>query len=120
MKQQSPEQIRKRRDELFSRLPPFSEILRGSLLERSVRCGKASCRCAEGQGHPVTYLSVTFPGGRTEQITVTKDLVPVVRRWVANYRRWLRAMEQVSVWNRQLLRQRQLTSEKPPRGQPQR
>jgi hypothetical protein len=105
-----------RRDRILAMLPPFTEIIRGSVFERSIRCGKPSCRCAEGSGHQVTYLGVTFPGGRTEQVTVPKDLVPAVRRWVANYLSWWRGIEEVSVINRRLLRLRQLTpdaSEKP-------
>ena len=108
MTEQNPELLQKRIDKLLLTLPPFGEILRGSLLKRSVRCGKPSCRCAEGPGHPVTYLSVTFAGGRTQQLTVPKEFVPVVRRWVSNYRRWQSAMERVSAINRDLLRRRQL------------
>lgn len=116
MAKHTPKQIQQRIDTLLRTLPPFHEVLRGSLLKRSVRCGKPSCRCAEGPGHPVTYLSVTFAGGRTEQVTVPKNLVPLVRRWVSNYRRWLRVMERVSAMNRDLLRQRQLPADRAPPG----
>lgn len=120
MARQTPERVQQRIDKLLRSLPPFHEVLRGSLLKRSVRCGKSSCRCAEGPGHPVTYLSVTFAGGRTEQITVPKKLTPLVRRWVSNYRRWLRAMERVSAMNRDLLRQRKLPPHRAPPGEAER
>jgi len=71
---------------------------------RSVRCGKPSCRCAEGEGHRATYLSVTHPGGRTEQISLPLDLVPLAQRQVATYRAWWKAIEEVSAINRELLR----------------
>jgi hypothetical protein len=80
-------------------------MVRGSVFARRVRCGKPSCHCASSQGHPATYLSVTFAGGRTEQISLPAALVPVARRWVANYRKWWNAMEKVSALNRQILRQ---------------
>jgi hypothetical protein len=55
-------------------------------------------------------VGVSFAGGRTEQITVPRPLVVLVRRWVANYQRWWRAIERVSGMNRRLLRERLLNS----------
>jgi len=100
-------------------LPPFDEILRGSFFERSVRCGKPSCHCASGKGHHRAYVGVTFAGGRTEQITVPREMIPLVRRWISNYKRLWRAIERVSEVNRRLLRERLLdcapSGGKPPR-----
>ena len=104
--------LQQRRDAVLASLPPFSEILRGSFFERMVCCGKPSCRCASGEGHRRAYVGVTFAGGRTEQITVPRDLIPLARRWVANYQRWWRAIERVSTINRRLLRE-PLTSSLP-------
>jgi hypothetical protein len=56
-----------RRRRLMRGLPPFEEVLRGSVVHRLLRCGKPGCRCARGEGHPAAYLSVTLAGGRTEQ-----------------------------------------------------
>jgi hypothetical protein len=93
-----------RRRRVATRLPPFEEVLRGSLVVRSLRCGKPNCRCADGEGHPATYLSVTLPGGRTEQISLPSDLVPLVERQIANYHAWWNAIEEISAVNRELLR----------------
>lgn len=104
-----------RKTAVVKSLPSFGEMVRGSLFERQIKCGKASCRCAQGDGHPTTYLSVTFPAGKTVQITVPRKLLPRVRRWVQNYSDFWSALEQISEINRQLLRKRLL---KPgPRGQ---
>jgi hypothetical protein len=122
MKQPQPDsasRLLQRRDALLATLPPFTEILRGSFFERTIRCGKPSCRCASGAGHRVAYVGVTLAGGRTEQITVPRQLVPLARRWVANYQRWWRAIERVSEINRRLLRERLLSPSVPvskPRG----
>jgi hypothetical protein len=108
-----------RRDALLGTLPPLGEILRGSFFQRTIRCGKPSCRCASGAGHRVAYVGVALAGGRTQQITVPQPLVPLVRRWVANYQRWWRTIERVSEINRQLLRERLLSPSVPvskPRG----
>ena len=85
-------------------LPPLDEVVRGSVIERKVGCGKAGCRCSRGQLHAATYLSVTFAGGRTEQISLPAPLGPRARRWVANYQAWWKAVEKISAINRQLLR----------------
>lgn len=95
-----------RRQRILEGLPPLEEVLRGSVFERTLRCGKPSCRCATGDGHRAVYLSVTLKGGRTEQISLPADLARVAKQWVANYDKWWRAVEKVSAINRQLLRDR--------------
>jgi hypothetical protein len=95
-------------------LPPLQEVLRGSFLQREIRCGKPTCRCAKGAGHPILYLTVTFPGGRTQQVTVPRDLARTVELWIRNYRRWWEAIEEVSAINRRLLQLRQIRPH--PRG----
>jgi hypothetical protein len=83
---------------------------------RTVRCGKASCHCARGAGHQAAYLSVTFRGGRTEQISLPKHLLAVARRWVSNYARWWRAVERISAINRELLRAQRMAPRTGSRG----
>lgn len=102
-------------------LPPLEEILRGTVFVRRLRCGKAGCHCAEGEGHPVTYLSVTLPGGRTEQISLPKALVSTAEQWVRNYHAWWEAVEKISAFNREILRkQRATTTRRSIRGRPRR
>jgi len=111
-----------RRRRLLTKLPPLEEILRGSILERTVRCGGAGCHCACGAGHPMTILTVSFAGGRTSQLSLPAALVPVAKRWVANYHAWWTIMEEVSALNRDILRQQRRQSgaaeqrERPRRG----
>ena len=90
-------------------LPPVGEILRGTVFVRRLRCGKATCHCAEGEGHEVTYLSVSLPGGRSEQISLPKSLVPMAKRWVRNYQRWHDVVERISAINREILRDERAT-----------
>ena len=91
-------------------LPSLEEVVRGSVVARRLRCGKAGCRCARGQLHAATYLSVTFAGGRSEQISLPAALVPLARRWVANYQAWWKAVEKISAINRTLLRVRRASA----------
>ena len=113
-----------RRQRVREQLPPLEEIVRGSVFTRQLRCGKPTCHCARGALHRATYLSVSFGGGRTVQVSLPPALVATARRWVANYQTWWRAIETVSEINRDLLRRRAVTSsgsaETPARGRPRR
>lgn len=93
-----------RRSRLLKRLPPFEEVLRGSVVRRLLRCGKPGCRCVTGEGHPAVYLSVTHAGGRSEQISLPAALIRRAEQGVANYHAWWEAIEKVSALNRELLR----------------
>jgi hypothetical protein len=103
------------RQVLATDLPPFSEMIRGSLVTRYRRCGKPTCHCATGEGHgPAHYLVVTLKPGKTEQILLSEEMLPVARQFLDNYNRWWAALEKVSAVNRQLLRLRvaELTGKK--------
>lgn len=92
------------RQKLVGRLPITGEILRGSLLERTVRHTKDCPKCARGEGHQVFVLTVSYPGGRTRQISVRRELVPEVRRWLDNYQKLKETIETICEINHDLLR----------------
>jgi hypothetical protein len=100
--------IRKRtlrvRQKLVSKLPISGELLRGSLLERTVRHRQGCAKCARGEGHQVFVLTVTYPGSRTRQFSVRREWVAEVRRWLGNYQRLKEAIEAVCELNHDLLR----------------
>jgi hypothetical protein len=93
-----------RRQRVIEQAPAFEEIIRGSIVERHLRCGSKGCHCADGPGHPATYLCVTLAPGRTEQISIPAPLVDQARRGVGVYERWWAVVEEVSKINRELLR----------------
>jgi hypothetical protein len=92
------------RERLVSKLPVSGEVLRGSLLERTVRHTKGCPKCARGEGHHVFVLTVTYPGGRTRQISVRRERVAEVRRWLSNYQELKGAIEAICELNHDLLR----------------
>lgn len=110
-----------RRSRSVRALPQLTEVLRGSLRERYIRCGKPGCHCQEGLGHgPITYLSVSLGVGTNQQITIAPEDRAVADRLVRNYRRVQDALEGVATINRELLQLRllprpeQTASRKPP------
>jgi hypothetical protein len=89
---------------LLGELPDLGDILRGSLLERTIRHRKGCPKCERGEGHPVSVLAVTYPGGRTRQISLRPEQVPEVRRRLDNYHRVKNTLEQICELNQEALR----------------
>jgi Family of unknown function (DUF6788) len=85
-------------------LPDLQDILRGSLLERIIRHRQGCPKCDRGEGHPVPVLAVTYPGGRTRQISLRSEQVPQVRRQLENYQRLKESLELICEFNQQSLR----------------
>jgi hypothetical protein len=92
------------REKLVSRLPVTGELLRGSLLERTIWHRKGCPKCARGEGHHVFVLTVSYGGGRTRQISVRGERVAEVRRWLNNYQKLKGAIEAICEFNHELLR----------------
>ena len=65
---------------------------------------KAVRKCARGEGHQVFVLTVTYPGGRTQQFSVRRERVAEVRRWLENYQKLKQAIEDICELNHELLR----------------
>jgi hypothetical protein len=99
-------QLERKRERLQHALPPMDQILRASLFQRVRRCGRPGCHCARGEGHPSYYIGVSAPEGKTIQVSLPRDVVPVAREWIANYERLWRFIEGISAVNRELLRER--------------
>src|ERR1700749_1586952 len=92
------------REKLVDKLPVTGELLRGTLLERTVRHKSGCPKCARGEGQQVFVLTVTYPGGRTQQFSVRRERVAEVRRWLENYQKLKQAIEDICELNHELLR----------------
>jgi len=93
---------RRRKRQLLGRvhLPP--EGLPGSLAQTHRRCGKASCHCAQGQGHPVWSLTFMLQG-RERVERIPEAWVEEVRQRVESGRKFKEAVGEVFAINAQLL-----------------
>jgi len=103
-----PRELLRERARLARRLPPIEEVLRASLFERTVRCGKPNCHCADADdaGHGVVCVSLALAEGKTAQLSLPRKLLPVAQQWIENSQRWLEAITQISAINHELLRGR--------------
>jgi glycine cleavage system aminomethyltransferase T len=99
------EQIIDKRGRLLEQLPDARDILRGSLLERNIHHSAGRCkRCDSGGGHPVSVLTVGYPGGRMHQISLRKEQAAHVKQCLENYYSLKAALEEICELNQQLLR----------------
>ena len=70
-------------------------FLRGTLSERSGKCGKPTCHCGKGELHQSLYL-VQSHDGKPRQICVPQAWHPRIRQAVADYQQLQRLVEEVS------------------------
>ena len=92
------------RRELAGGLPPVTEILRGSLLRRTIRHKKGCPKCLAGGGHPVWVLTVGYPGKITRQFCIRPELKPKVAQWLKNYQLLKARLEAICEANHAFLR----------------
>jgi hypothetical protein len=92
------------RDKLLARLTNLGDVLRGSLIQRTVRHSSGCAKCARGEGHPLWVLNVGYPGGKTRQLSLRPGQIPQVRKALDHYRQVKDTLEAISELNQQLLR----------------
>jgi hypothetical protein len=92
------------RNKFLARLTNPGDVLRGSLLQRTIHHSSGCPKCARGEGHPLWVLNVGYPGGRTRQLSLRPDQVPQVRKALDHYRQVKETLEAISELNQQILR----------------
>ena len=94
--------LRKRKFDLLDSLQLPPDALPGSLALTHRRCGKASCHCATGEGHPVWTLTFMVEGKKRVE-RIPEEWVEEVRRHVEEGRRFKAAAAEIMAANAQLL-----------------
>jgi hypothetical protein len=101
--------LRARRRRLATRLGDVEQVLSGSLVEQTRRCGKAGCRCADGEPHgPYAYFAPKT-AGRGRMKYVPSNLVAAVRVRLARGEQVETVLAQISAINTELLARRELS-----------
>ncbi len=94
----------KRKTKLRSLLKEDIGMIRGSLIERYMRCGKAGCKCNDGERHGPFYSLTFTEGDKRKNIYVVKDKAEEVREGIKAYKRAKKAIASVGDMNRKLLK----------------
>ncbi len=103
--------LRRRKYALIRRFDFPEEILGGSLTQTRRSCGKATCRCASGLGHPQWVLTFSVRGTKHVQ-ALPADAVPALRPLIERGRDYRDAVSELLAINAQLVslwRQRERT-----------
>ena len=76
----------RQRSRTLKALAACTPFVAASLVAIRRRCGKPSCRCTSGEGHPAHLL--TFKEGRTPRaVYVPHEIIKEVAQWVKSYKR---------------------------------
>jgi hypothetical protein len=94
----------RKRERLAAKLSSSAGVLRGSLLQRTIHHSTGCLKCARGEGHPLWVLTVGYPGGKTRQVSVRPEPVPLVRKAIGAYRDVKQTLEALGELNQFLLR----------------
>lgn len=94
--------LRQRKFELVRRFHLPDDLLPGSLSLSHLRCGKPTCHCARGPGHPVWSLTFMVKGKKHVQ-HIPKHWVEDVGKRVQAGRQFQDAVREVLAANAQLL-----------------
>jgi hypothetical protein len=94
--------LRQRKFELVRRLKVPPDALPGSLALTHSRCGKPTCHCAAGQGHPGWVLTFMV-AGKKQVLRIPQEWVEEVQARVDAGRQFKAAVDEVFAANAQLL-----------------
>ena len=94
--------LRQRKFALLRRFHLPQDVRPGSLSVSHTRCGKPTCHCAQGQGHPAWSLTFMAAGKKRVE-RIPKDWVDDVRRRVQAGRAFQDALREVLTANAELL-----------------
>ena len=92
----------RKRQVLIDRIRSLGPVLRGSVSEVRLTCGKRSCRCQKGQRHRAFYVSYRFQG-KTKVVHLPAMHVPEAQRLRQNWGRLKGLLEeladlQITLW----------------------
>ena len=99
--------LRQRKAHLLRSFKLPADLLHASLIERFLKCGKASCSCHTGgpKHGPFFYLNRCFAKGQVQSLLLkSPDQVEQARRSLAAFAQVQEQLDQISQINHELLR----------------
>lgn len=98
--------LRQRRDHLVRQLHLPRHLLRASVVERLVTCGKPNCACTRGEKHgPFYFFTQCLGVGRTTKFLLkTPAALEDARAGTAAFNQFYDGLEELSQINAELLR----------------
>lgn len=103
MTPQDRRQLERQRDALLAELRGLGNLMRGSIGEVGVKCGRSGCACAQGVKHRKVHLSVNLHG-RTRSCYLGREREALVAPLITEYERAWRLINDLTAVNLALLR----------------
>lgn len=97
--------LEQQRDALLAELRGLGNLMRGTVVEVGVKCGRPGCVCGQGEKHRKVHLSLNL-GGRTRGCYLGEERAAAVAPLIAEYERAWRLINQLTAVNLELLRGR--------------
>jgi len=95
--------LEQQRDALLGELRGLGNLMRGTIGEVGVKCGRPGCACTQGVKHRKVHLSVNLHG-RTRSCYLGRERAGVVVPLLAEYERAWRLINDLTAVNLALLR----------------
>jgi hypothetical protein len=95
--------LERQREALLAELRGLGNLMRGTVVEVGVKCGRPGCVCGEGEKHRKIHLSLNL-GGRTRGCYLGEERAAAVAPLIAEYERAWRLINQLTAVNLELLR----------------
>lgn len=99
------EAVLKKRQALYLQIPRSPKIIKGSLVELRRVCGKANCRCGNGEKHRSLYLSQSYRG-RTRMTYIPRKYEKEITECVQRHKELVRIADKISELNIKIIRER--------------
>ena len=97
--------LEQQRDALLAELRGLGNLMRGTVVEVGVKCGRPGCVCGQGEKHRKVHLSLNL-GGRTRGCYLGEARAAAVAPLIAEYERAWRLINELTAVNPALLRGR--------------
>ncbi len=95
--------LEQKRDALLAEFRGLGNLMRGSVVEVGVKCGRPGCACEQGEKHRKVHLSVNLQG-RTRGCYLGRAREDAVAPLIAEYERAWRLINELTAVNLALLR----------------
>lgn len=98
--------LRQRKAALLGQIAVPTDLMRASFVERYGQCGKANCRCHQGEKHgPFFYLTQCLAVGHVKKFLLkSPEQQHRARQGIAHFNELYEALEELSQINSELLR----------------
>ncbi len=95
--------VEQQRDALLAQLRGLGNLMRGTVVEVGVKCGRPGCACEQGEKHRKVHLSLNL-GGRTRGCYLGEERAAAAAPLIAEYERAWRLINALTAVNLELLR----------------